>query len=51
MIEPIVQKYRLVQLRFKPDFYDRIRSHCKALDVPITVWARELIRRELEQHP
>ena len=42
---------RLIQLTMKPDFYDRIRAHCKALDVPVTVWARELIRRELEQHP
>jgi len=42
---------KLIQLSMKPDIYDRIRTHCKALDIPITVWARELIRRELELHP
>lgn len=40
---------RLIQLTMKPDFYEQIRAHCKALDTPITVWARQLIRRELER--
>ena len=39
---------KLIQLTMKPDLYDRIRSHCSALDMPITVWARELIKRELD---
>lgn len=51
MTESAREKYKLIQLRIKPDIYDRIRTHCKALDIPITVWARELIRRELELHP
>ena len=38
---------KLIQLTMKPDLYDRIRNHCSALDMPITVWARELIKREL----
>jgi hypothetical protein len=42
---------KLIQLSMKPDVYDRIRTHCKSLDIPITVWARELIRRELELYP
>lgn len=41
---------KLVQLTMQPDFYERIRAHCKALDMPITVWARELIKRELASH-
>lgn len=41
---------KLVQLTMQPDFYERIRAHCKALDMPITVWARELMKRELELH-
>jgi len=40
---------KLIQLTMKPDLYDRIRNHCSALDMPITVWARELIKRELNQ--
>ena len=39
---------RLIQLTMKPDLYERIRDHCRALDVPMTVWARSLILRELE---
>ena len=42
---------RLIQLTMKPDLYERIRDHCRALDVPMTVWARSLILRELEQSP
>lgn len=42
---------RLIQLTMKPDLYDRIRDHCSALDMPITVWARELIKRELASNP
>lgn len=40
---------RLIQLTMKPDLYDRIRRHCSALDVPMTVWARGLILKELDQ--
>lgn len=38
---------RMIQITMRPDLYDKIRTHCKELDVPFTVWARELIRREL----
>lgn len=41
---------RLIQLSMKPDLYDRIRDHCEALDMPVTIWVRELIKREL-LHP
>jgi hypothetical protein len=40
---------RLIQLTMKPDLYERIQAHCASIDVPITVWARELIKRELER--
>jgi hypothetical protein len=40
---------RLIQLTMKPDLYERIQAHCSAMDTPITVWARELIKRELER--
>jgi hypothetical protein len=39
----------LIQLTMRPELYQEIRDHCQRLDVPITVWARELIRRELAQ--
>lgn len=40
---------KLIQLTMKPELYEQIREHCSALDMPITVWARELIKRELNQ--
>jgi len=40
---------RLIQLTMQPDLYDRIRDHCSRQDVPMTVWVRSLIARELEQ--
>jgi hypothetical protein len=38
---------RLIQLTTQPELYEQIRQHCRSLDMPITVWARELIKREL----
>jgi hypothetical protein len=38
---------RLLQISCKPDFYEEIRSHCADLDMPMAIWARELIKREL----
>lgn len=38
---------KLIQLTMRPDFYEQIRQHCQQLDMPVTVWARELIKREL----
>ena len=42
---------RLLQVSIKPDFYERIRAHCAQLDIPMAIWARELIKRELERSP
>jgi hypothetical protein len=39
----------LIQLTMQPELYQEIRDHCQRLDVPMTVWARDLIRRELAQ--
>ena len=39
----------LIQLTMRPELYQEIRDHCQRLDMPITVWAREIIRRELAQ--
>lgn len=38
---------KLIQLSVKPNFYEQIMTYCDELDMPVTVWARELIKREL----
>ena len=38
---------RLLQISLKPGFYEVVQQHCRQIDVPMTVWARDLIRREL----
>jgi hypothetical protein len=39
----------LIQLTMREDLYREIQTRCRELDVPVTVWARDLIRRELAQ--
>lgn len=41
---------KLIQLSVKPHFWDEIKDHCDGLDIPVTIWARELMKRELD-HP
>jgi hypothetical protein len=38
---------RLIQITMLPDLYLELREHCRKLDIPVSVWARELIKREL----
>jgi hypothetical protein len=38
---------RLLQVSLKPDFYERIRQHCARIDLPMAIWVRELIKREI----
>lgn len=40
---------KLLQVSLKPDLYELIRAHCERLDMPMAIWARELIKRELER--
>jgi hypothetical protein len=42
---------KLIQLTLSPDLYTRIRSHCAEIEMPITVWARNLMRLELDKRP
>jgi hypothetical protein len=42
-------KRKLLQISLKPDLYEQIRAHCNQLDMPMAIWARELINRELKQ--
>jgi hypothetical protein len=39
----------LVQLTLTPTLYFELKEHCRRLDTPVTVWARSLIRRALEE--
>lgn len=40
---------KLIQITMLPALYHQIQNHCKQLDLPITVWVRELIKRELQR--
>jgi hypothetical protein len=40
---------RLLQISLKPDLYEQIRAHCAVIDMPMAIWTRELIKRELER--
>jgi hypothetical protein len=40
---------RLLQVTMKPDFYEEVRRYCAEIDVPMAIWARELMKRELQQ--
>jgi hypothetical protein len=40
---------RLLQVSLKADLYEQVRGHCNHLDMPMAIWARELIKRELKQ--
>jgi hypothetical protein len=38
---------RLLQVSLKPDFYERVRQHCARIDLPMAIWVRQLIKREV----
>jgi len=38
---------RLLQVSLKADFYAKVQAHCAQLELPITIWVRELIKREM----
>ena len=45
--KPIKPPRRLLQISCPQDLHDKIRDHCKRLDIPMGLWARELIKQEL----
>lgn len=45
--KPVTRK--LVQVSLRPELYELVRKHCAELDLPMAVWARELIKREIGQ--
>jgi len=45
MTQPTNRK--LLQVSVKAELYEQIRAHCDEIDMPMAIWARELIKREL----
>jgi hypothetical protein len=37
----------MIQLTMGPDLYKAVREHCRKLDKPVTVWARDLMHQAL----
>ena len=40
---------KVLSISCKPELFDQVRAHCEALDVPFTVWVRDLINKELNR--
>lgn len=38
---------RLLQVSLKPEFYAVVQQHCDEIDVPMALWVRSLIQREI----
>lgn len=38
---------RLLQVSLKPEFYAQVQQHCHEIDVPMALWVRSLIQREI----
>jgi len=38
---------RVISATMQPELYDRLYAHCKALDLPITVFVRDAISKAL----
>jgi hypothetical protein len=40
---------KLVQLTMRSELYERVRRYCDDREIPVSVWARDLIRQELDR--
>jgi len=40
---------RLIQITMSPQLYERVRTHCTEIEMPITVWTRSIIQAALER--
>lgn len=40
---------KLIQITVRPDMYDQLKRHCHREEIPVTVWVRQLLRRELDR--
>ena len=39
----------IVSVTMQPELYAQLYEACKRLDLPVTVWVREAIKRELQR--
>ena len=46
---PVSPPRRLLQITLTPEDHAAIREHCKRLDQPMAIWARAILKRELQQ--
>jgi len=40
---------RVVSVTMQPELYAQLYEACKRLDLPVTAWVREAIKRELQR--
>ena len=43
----LLKKRKIVSVTMLPDLYEELVKHCKNIDVPVSVWCRDVIKREL----
>ena len=41
---------KLISVTVQPDLYARVKECCSTLDVPVSVWARKVLEREVARH-
>jgi len=42
---------RVVSATMQPELYERLYAHCKELDIPVTVFVREALKKALPPEP
>jgi len=40
----------VLNLTVKPDLYKKVKQHCQDLDVPVTAWVRDIIKKEIQRN-
>jgi hypothetical protein len=38
---------RLLQVSLRGDFYAKVQAHCARIELPMAIWVRQLIKREI----
>ena len=38
---------KMISVTMTADLYEELVRHCKSIDVPVSVWCRDLIKRKL----
>jgi hypothetical protein len=38
---------RLLQVSLRGDFYAKVQAHCARIELPMAIWVRQLIKREV----